>query len=124
MTPGQKIGVRPGNSASGFGYRATATAAAPGLKYSPGGGGGLRLLNRGSPDRIPAAGAAAPPADGRLRMSLMPWGVAEEHCWGEPRPDDSEEELLMLGEDAAMPPGFGEVVAGEVEEAGPGEDSG
>lgn len=32
MTPGQKIGVRPGRSASGFGYRATATAAALGLK--------------------------------------------------------------------------------------------
>lgn len=33
ITPGQKIGVRPGSSASGFGYRPTAaTAAALGLK--------------------------------------------------------------------------------------------
>lgn len=63
-------------------------------------------------------------AQGRFRMSLIPCGVAEEHCCGEPSPEDGPVELLMPGEAAAMPPGFGEVVAGEVEEAGPPEDSG
>lgn len=78
MTPGQKMGVLPGMSARGLGYRATATAAALGLKYSPGGGGGLRLLNRGSPDKMPAVdGPTATVAEqedveGRLRMSFIP----------------------------------------------------
>lgn len=50
--------------------------------------------------------------------------MAEEHCCGEPSPEDRPEELLSPGEDAAMPPGLGDVVAGEVEELGPLEDSG
>ncbi|TNN44229.1 hypothetical protein EYF80_045557 [Liparis tanakae] len=132
ITPGQKIGVLPGRSAKGFGYRATATAAAPGLKYSPGGGGGLRLLNRDRPDKSPAeeeaedAATVAPRSDaeGRLRMSFIPCGVAEEQSCGEPSPEDSPEELLLPGDDAAMPPGFGDVVAGDVEQLGPAQDSG
>lgn len=55
---------------------------------------------------------------GRLRMSFIPCGVAEELSCGEPSPDDRPVELLMPGEDTAMPPGLGEVVAGEVEESG------
>lgn len=50
--------------------------------------------------------------------------MAEEHCCGEPSPDESTVELLIPGEDTAMPPGLGEVVAGEVEELGPVEESG
>lgn len=61
---------------------------------------------------------------GRLRMSLIPCGVAEELNCGEPSPDDRPVELLIPGEDTAMPPGLGEVVAGEVEELGPLEESG
>lgn len=138
MTPGQKIGVLPGRSARGFGYRATATA--PGLKYSPGGGGGLRLLNRGKPARSPAAEgeeeeeaapaaatAPVPPVQvgtGRFRMSLIPCGVAEEQSCGEPRPEESPADDLIPGEETAIPPGLGDVVAGEVEEVGPVEQSG
>lgn len=61
---------------------------------------------------------------GRFRMSLIPCGVAEELCCGEPIPEDRPVELLMPGEDTAMPPGLGEVVAGEVEELGPLEERG
>lgn len=46
------------------------------------------------------------------------------HCCGEPSPEDSPLEDLIPGEDTAMPPGLGEVVAGEVEEVGPFEDRG
>ncbi|KAF0021395.1 hypothetical protein F2P81_026352 [Scophthalmus maximus] len=58
-------------------------------------------------------------------MSFIPCGVAEEHCCGEPSPEDRPvPELLIPGEDTAMPPGLGEVVAGEVEQLGPEEESG
>lgn len=50
--------------------------------------------------------------------------MAEEDCCGDPSPEDSTAELLIPGEETAMPPGFGEVVAGEVEELGPVEESG
>lgn len=61
---------------------------------------------------------------GRLRMSLIPCGVADELSCGDPSPDDRPVELFIPGEDTAMPPGLGEVVAGEVEELGPLEESG
>lgn len=68
-TPGQKIGGRPGSSASGFGYRDTAA----GPKYTP--AEAARPLMRGSPpSRLPAA------PTGRPRMSLMPCGVPRGNC--------------------------------------------
>lgn len=64
-------------------------------------------------------------ATGRLRMSFIPCGVAEEQSCGDPSPEDSPaEDDLIPGEDTAIPPGLGEVEAGEVEELGPVEQSG
>lgn len=78
ITPGQKMGARPGSSASGFGYRDTA-----GLKYIPAAAAAAvvaRPFIRGKPDSSwPAVVMGLP------RMSLIPCGVPPDSC--ELRPD-------------------------------------
>lgn len=72
ITPGQKMGARPGSSASGFGYRDTA-----GLKYIPAAAAAAvvaRPFIRGNPDNsCPAVVIGLP------RMSLIPCGVPPEN---------------------------------------------
>lgn len=38
--------------------------------------------------------------------------------------EESADEVLIPGEETGIPPGFGEVAVGEVEDAGPLEESG
>lgn len=73
ITPGQKMGARPGSSASGFGYRDTA-----GLKYIPAAAAAAAVVARpfirGNPDNsCPAVVIGLP------RMSLIPCGVPPEN---------------------------------------------
>lgn len=70
ITPGQKMGARPGSSARGLGYRDTVA----GLKYIPAAE-ELRPLMRGKPESsCPAVVMGLP------RMSLIPCGVPTEIC--------------------------------------------
>lgn len=79
------------------------------------------MLNLGNPDRIPAEEAEV--ATGRLRMSLIPWGVAAKYCWCD-RKEESPGDGLIPGEDTGIPPGFGEVEDGEDDDVGPVLDKG
>lgn len=49
--------------------------------------------------------------------------MAIAHCWGDPRVE-SPVDVLIPGDETGIPPGFGEVAVGEVEDAGPVEDNG